>query len=158
MTSKYYTSHLFVMMPFKDVLCRFDIIKMEYIQIGTQLSNHFQILKDDNINYSLGCKRCIVRIWRELLEFFKLDLQLLGLMRLARQWYREDIWEVLKTCIILHNMIIEDKRDQDDITHAEDTPYRVDEALVQHERGSCNIQIKSINRSIINDPIANYNL
>ncbi|CAL2228119.1 unnamed protein product [Prunus armeniaca] len=55
--------------------------------------------------------------------------------RPAFQWYREDIWEVLKTCIILHKMIIEDECDQDDITPAEDTPYHVEEALVQHEHG-----------------------
>ncbi|CAL8115841.1 unnamed protein product [Prunus armeniaca] len=62
--------------------------------------------------------------------------------RSACQWYREDIWEVLKTCIILHNMIIEDERDQDDITPAENTPYHVEEALVPHEHGSRNIQIQ----------------
>ncbi|CAL9012520.1 unnamed protein product [Prunus brigantina] len=78
--------------------------------------------------------------------------------RPARQWYRDDIWEVLKTCIILHNMIIEDKRDQDNKTPAKDTPYHVEEALVPHERGSHNIQLESINRSIINDPTAHYNL
>ncbi|XP_008231608.1 PREDICTED: uncharacterized protein LOC103330778 [Prunus mume] len=76
----------------------------------------------------------------------------------AYQWYREDIWEVLKTCIILHNMIIEDEGDQDDITPAEDTPYHVEEALVPHEHGSHNIQLESINRSIINYPTIHYNL
>ncbi|CAL8133730.1 unnamed protein product [Prunus armeniaca] len=65
--------------------------------------------------------------------------------RPARQWYGEDILEVLKTCIILHNMIIEDERDQDGITPAKDTPYHVEEALVPHERGSRNIQLESIN-------------
>jgi hypothetical protein len=32
----------------------------------------------------------------------------------VRWWSKEDIWFILQTCVMLHNMIIEDERDEED--------------------------------------------
>jgi len=32
----------------------------------------------------------------------------------ARMWHKEDLWYIMQACVILHNMIIEDERDEED--------------------------------------------
>ena len=32
----------------------------------------------------------------------------------ARMWDKEDLWYIMQACVVLHNMIIEDERDEED--------------------------------------------
>jgi hypothetical protein len=32
----------------------------------------------------------------------------------AKRWRKEDLWYIMQACVLLHNMIIEDERDEED--------------------------------------------
>jgi hypothetical protein len=63
------------------------------------------LLKIKRRLYFLKSKRRLERMWSERLVCSNLVGPLLG------TWSKEMLWEVMTACVIMHNMIVEDKQD-----------------------------------------------
>jgi hypothetical protein len=72
----------------------------------------------------------------------------------TRMWYKEDIASIMKTCIILHNMIVEDERE----LRGEDPSYHIANDPVVPLRDPATIHEYLLNRSHLVDQTTNINL
>nr|XP_011468598.1 PREDICTED: uncharacterized protein LOC101290794 [Fragaria vesca subsp. vesca] len=80
---------------------------MGYILHGPLLSKPFHVHKERSKNFSKaqeGCRKDVERAFGVLQARFAI------VRGPARFWDRETLQKIMKTCVIMHNMIIEDER------------------------------------------------
>jgi hypothetical protein len=85
---------------------------MGYTQPGQYLSKLFKDLRATRKSTSQWHKKQRGKISKERLGVLQARFAIVR--GPARMWHKEDLWYIMQACVILHNMIIEDERDEKD--------------------------------------------